>query len=138
MAVKTDPNNPQGYVNRGGMFELLHESGRAIQDEQKAIAMANTKTDRDKKLRSLGYRNLAGIYLHNNELSKAELNARQAVAACVDDPASLESLSDILVKTDRIGEAISGYTSAKKIYEQRGLLSEAARVNSKSLKLQAK
>ena len=137
-AVQAAPNNPEGYLNRGGVFELLHQSDKAIQDERQAIVLAQGSSPDAIRLRSLAHQNLAGIYLDNKQIAKAESEARTAIQICPNLSSAQETLGNILVETGRITDALPYYRKAKEIYEQGGLPQEAAKMNDKILQLQSK
>ncbi len=135
-AVHIAPNNPEGYINRGGILELLHQSKQAIQDELHAISLANNNSKDSIDFRCTAHQNLAGIYLNNKQFAKAEAEARTALQLCPNDPGAQVTLGNILVKNKNNREAYSQYLKAKTTYEQWQLPGEASKINAKIRQLQ--
>ena len=67
LAVSAAPNNPEGYLNRGGMYAILKNNDKAIQDEQRAIELAKEDTRDNIFTRCIAHQNLSAIYLKSNQ-----------------------------------------------------------------------
>jgi tetratricopeptide (TPR) repeat protein len=137
-AVHAAPNNPEAYLNRGAMFEILHESDKAIQDDLHAIELARGNNKNDLEARCSAHQNLAGIYTNNKQLVKAEAEARTAVQLCPDDPDAQEKLADVLMKNAKATEALPYYMKARATYERWGVPKEAAKIDTIILQLKSK
>lgn len=118
LAIHAEPNNPEGYINRGGIFELLHQSKNAIKDELQAIALAKSNTKEDIRFRRLAHHNMARIYLNNKEFRKAETESNIVIRLCPDNPIAQENHGDILVKIGKRSEALPWYLKAKEYYQK--------------------
>jgi tetratricopeptide (TPR) repeat protein len=137
-AVHAAPNNPEAYINRGAMFEIMHESDKAIQDEKHAVDLASGSSKSDLEARCLAHQNLAGIYKNNKQLVIAETEARIAVELCPYDPDAQKTLADVLANNNKITEALPYYIKAKAAYERSKRLEQAAKVNKTILQMQSK
>ncbi len=137
-AIQAEPNNPEGYLNRGAIFELLNQSKNAIRDELKAIALAESDSKDNVRFRYLAHHNLAGIYLHNNQLAKAELEAKTALQIAPNEPSSQQTLGEIFSKTGKYSDALRLCISARDNYQKQKLPRKVEEMNVKISQLEQK
>jgi len=138
MAVHAEPNNPEGYLNRGAVFELMHDKEHAIEDERRALALAQSSSKDNIWVRSLAHQNLSGIYLDHDQMDAAETEARTAVGIDPTDPNAQEHLANVLIKIGRRSDAVAFLEKAEQGYGRWKDSVSVSRVKEKISQLQGK
>jgi len=115
-AVKTEPSNPETYLNRGVALCLLGQIDKALTDEQQVLKLAQGNSNDANELKGRAHQNIAAIYLKTKELSKAVAEANKAMHSLPDDPGIHRTFALILIQSGMKKEALSHLDKASEIY----------------------
>jgi tetratricopeptide (TPR) repeat protein len=136
LAIALKPNEPEGYLNRGFIYGLLHQKDKAIADELKALSLAPGDNNQNLDYRLMAHQNLASIYLNNNENAKAEDEFKISLDLYPQDPLTTERLATLFLKEKRTQLGIKHLAIAQRLYQKLNLKSDAIRVSEKISHLQ--
>lgn len=137
MEISTQPNDPQVYVNRGGIYEQLGRRDQAIHDETLAIKMMSKKSFPDKQLAAMAYSNRGSLYSLTGKSAKAISDLEKAIAMYPTYPGAHNYLGRVYLKQGKKDAAIEQWKLAVQYYRHEQGTKEAAELEEKIRALEA-
>lgn len=137
MYITSTPNDPEGYVNRGNIYEQLGRRSDALKDESRAIQMMGKKSFPDKYLTATAFSNRGSLYFLSGKPAKAISDLERAIAFYPTHPNAHDYLGRVYLKQGKKAAAIEQWKLAVQYYRHEQGTKEAAELEEKIRTLEA-